>query len=109
MLIRQKYQVGGWKAGVLSACRVLWGSSRSPPSQCLTLPERRCLLLAVGLELCVPLHCSLRGSHCRTKRGRFSVFRAVNADLSSAVVSQNLGIMVKLRMSLPIVYQKQLF
>lgn len=104
MFICQEYQVGGWEAGVLSACRVLWGSSRSPPSQCLTLLERRCLLLAMGLEPCVPPHCSLRGSHCRTKRGRFRVSQAVHADLSSAVVSQNLGTMVKLRMSLPIVY-----
>lgn len=94
---------------MLSARRVLWGSSRSPPSQCLTLPERRCLLLAMGLELCVPLHCSPRGSHCRTKRGQFRVSQAVNADLRSAVISQNLGTMVKLRMSLPIVYRKQLF
>lgn len=109
MLIRQEYQVGGWEAGVLSACRVLWGSSRSPFSQCLTLLERRCLLLAMGLELCVPPHCSPRGSHCRTERGRFRVSQAVNADLSSAVVSQNMGTVVKLRMYLLIVYQKRLF
>lgn len=104
MLIRQEYQVGGWEAGVLSACRVLWGSSRSPFSQCLTLLKRRCLLLAMRLELCVPPHCSPKGSHCRTERGRFRVSQAVNA-----VVSQNMGTVVKLRMYLLIVYQKRLF